>query len=150
MQYQNGSRLRDKAAESGAPQTRAEVDSMIAQANKSDILVFVQRWLGLDDELLQLSQQADHVETVLGDKLLGGMLKQRAQDVIFTMQRRARDLARLVAQQPEDIGAKCYVRARLLEISPDDAETPEKLCEGILKDVERLGIDVPGLRRPSH
>lgn len=150
MNHQNGRAFNDLAARSGAPQTRAEVDAMIASASVTDIVIFVKRWLILDDERAQLQHQANHVEHVLGDRLLGVMLSKRLADISATMKRRALDLARLTARQAEDIGAKCYVQARMGDLATEDSALLKRLCESIHKDVEALGIDVKRLDRSSN
>ncbi|WP_300378453.1 hypothetical protein [Henriciella sp.] len=150
MYYQNGRVFNDLAAKSGAPQTRAEVDAMIVSASVTDIMIFVKRWLILDDERTQLQHQANHVEHVLGDRLLGILLSERLADISATMKRRALDLARLTAHQAEDIGAKCYVRARMCDLAADDSALLKRLCESIRKDVDALGIDVKRLDRSSN
>ncbi|MEQ8559316.1 MAG: hypothetical protein RIB03_13445 [Henriciella sp.] len=146
MRHQNGWSLRDKAAKSGAPQTRAEVDAMIARSQPSTVLTFLSRWLELEDEHAQLETQAGHVRDTLGDKVLGNLLHDRTVDITFTMVRRARELISKPSRQAADIGAKVYVLTRIDQLS-DDEELKSQMCKSIRQDVEDLDIDVERLAR---
>ena len=150
MNYQKGRVFDDLAAKSGAPQTRAEVEAMLARTPDTEIAIFVKRWLILDDELAQIHAQAAHVEQMLGDKLLGIMLGERVSDITETMRRRALDLARLPAACAEDVGAKCYVRARMRELDAQDESATHYLCKSVQRDVKALGIKVERRRREAR
>jgi len=145
MRNQNGSSFQDRAAKSGAPQTRAEVESMFLRTSSTDIVLFTKRWLGLDDEREQMETQIRHVESVLGDKVLANMLRERSTDITATMRRRATDLARLRSTAIQDLGCKCYVLKRMVDLAPDDETIQQHLCDSLRSDIHRLGIDVKAL-----
>ena len=145
MRNQNGSSFQDRAAKSGAPQTRAEVESMFLRTPTTDIVVFTKGWLSLDDEREQMEVQIRHVESVLGDRVLANMLRERSVDIIATMRRRARDLARLLSTEIQDLGCKCYVLKRMIDLAPEDETIQQRLCDSLRSDIQRLGIDVKAL-----
>lgn len=107
----------------------------------------VQRWLLLDEEYTALDDQIHHVSDVLGDRVLGTMLRERASNLATTMHRQAMDIIALPAHQAEDIVCKYYVRDRLTAIGPEDATTPALLQDSILRDSKALGLTVV---RPSE
>lgn len=146
MQYQKGLSLRDKTARSGVPQTRSEVEAMIARSAPTPVLRQLRQWLALDEELGQLDAQVDHVSETLNDRVLCNMLADRKADLIQTLLRLARDLARLDTKQPADIRAKAYTLMRM-DALHDDRALKAEMCRIILADVDRLGIEIGNIDR---
>ena len=141
MEHQNGRSLRDKAARSGAPQSRLEVDALLEKSDRSRVMTALRRWLDLEDEHKQLKQQAVHIRSALDDKVLGRLLEDRAVDVSQTLIRLGRELIELQAIQPADVGAKAYV---LLQISTlcEEQTMLAGMCEQIRIDIDQLEIKI--------
>ena len=146
MNQKTGTSLKDKAARAGAPQTRAEVTHMVDRAMPSPIIKLAQRWLEVEQEVEQTLHQADHFQHELEDRVLGSLLRSRADDMIFNLARHAGELVHMRATQPEDIGVKVYVLTQLVA-QGDKGDLVSSLCASIRGDVDRLGIDIERLGR---
>ena len=146
MSPQNGLPQQGKAAKSGTPPSRCEIEEMLAQAAPSEVIAFLSRWLELETELSQLHTQVSHVRETLGDKLLGNILVDRANQMTSTLLRRAADLARLPSCQASDIGAKVYVLSRIEQFGAERSLYQE-MCQSILDDVKGLDIAVERFSR---
>ncbi len=129
------------AAKDCVPQTRDAMVALLASSEKTDVASFVHGWLMLDDEMAKLESQTAHVKDVLNDRLLGTMLKGQLADLLTTIHRRARELAAMPAVNVNDIYCKCYVRARLRVISPDDQLTVRYLADSIRQDLNDFETD---------
>ncbi len=141
MQHQNGRSLRDKAARSGAPRSRPEVEAMLEKSENSRVLDALRRWLDLEDEHAQLKQQAVHIRSTLDDQILSRLLEDRASDVAQTVIRLGRELTRLQSVQPADVGAKVYVLQQIIPLC-DDETVCTGICQIIRADIERLDIKI--------
>lgn len=122
------------------PVTRKELNALFERTTATPVFSAVQRWLLLDEEYSALTDQIHHVHNVLGDRVLGTMLRERADNLAATMLRQAEDIIRKPASQAEDIVCKCYVHDRLTSIRPDGETAAERLQDSILKDTEALGL----------
>lgn len=146
MHSEQGAPSKGSASTDCVPQSRHQMTVLLASADETAVTAFVRGWLLLDDEMETLRSQTDHVTNVLNDRLLGSMLDGRSIDLLKTMHRRSRELAAMPASYLTDILCKCYVRARMKAIAPEDQLTIRSLGDSIRRDVDSFEIDTALIR----
>ena len=121
---------------------------MIDRASPSRIITLGYRWLEVEQEVQETLDQADHIQQQLEDRVLGTLLRSRADDMVYNLTRHAGELVEMQAVQPEDIGIKVYVLTQVAAHG-DKGDLVSGLCTSIREDVDRLDIDVERLARKN-
>ncbi|MGB3627011.1 MAG: hypothetical protein WA989_14365 [Henriciella sp.] len=123
------------------PQTRQELEAAIAKAPASHATGLTRQWLSLDGEYSKLSEQLDHINSTFPDELLSALLEAQIASLRQALHRRAEELADIPAAHIVETCCKCFLRARLIAIAPDDALTSDQLLRSIRSDLDFFGLD---------
>lgn len=126
---------------SRAPQTREELEAFMLTSPMTKATVLTKQWISLEAEFAKLADQLDHINSTFPDELLTALLEAQTGSLRQALRRRADDLAGMPATHVVDTCCKCYMRKRILAITPVDALAADRLMKSIRDDLDQFGLD---------